>query len=86
MQAYPCPCCGYLTLGLRPPGTYLICPVCFWEDDGVQFEDPLFWGGANIVCLDDAQRNYKEFGACCKEDLPHVRAPFASEYAPDPNT
>lgn len=27
-----CPCCGFLTLDER--GTFEICPVCFWEDDG----------------------------------------------------
>ncbi|WP_442944423.1 CPCC family cysteine-rich protein [Nostoc sp.] len=27
---YPCPCCGYKTLNIKPPGTYLICPICFW--------------------------------------------------------
>ncbi|MCS6814521.1 MAG: CPCC family cysteine-rich protein, partial [Cyanobacteria bacterium] len=29
---YPCPCCGYLVLSQPPPGTYLVCPICFWED------------------------------------------------------
>ncbi len=36
---YACPCCGYLTLTEKPPGTFAICPVCFWEDDEVQFKD-----------------------------------------------
>ncbi|WP_372448711.1 CPCC family cysteine-rich protein [Streptomyces musisoli] len=35
-DSYPCPCCGHRVLG-RMPGSYEICPVCFWEDDGVQF-------------------------------------------------
>ena len=34
---YACPCCGFLTLDEAPPGTFAICPVCFWEDDDVQF-------------------------------------------------
>jgi hypothetical protein len=29
---YPCPCCGFVTLGER--SAFEICPVCFWEDDG----------------------------------------------------
>ncbi len=33
---YSCPCCLYKTLS--EIGGYEICPVCFWEDDGV--EDP----------------------------------------------
>jgi len=36
---YPCPCCGHRLLG-EMPGSYEICPVCFWEDDGVQFRWP----------------------------------------------
>jgi hypothetical protein len=28
------------------PGSYEICSVCFWEDDGVQFRWPTIAGGA----------------------------------------
>lgn len=31
------------------PGSYEICPVCFWEDDRVQFRWPAMSGGANKV-------------------------------------
>ena len=41
---YHCPCCGYRTLSEQPPGTFEICPVCYWEDDNVQFNDPTFRG------------------------------------------
>ncbi|MDQ0194587.1 rubrerythrin [Paenibacillus wynnii] len=40
MTKFTCPCCGYKTLDEEPPGTYDICKICFWEDDGVQFDDP----------------------------------------------
>ncbi|MEU7342544.1 CPCC family cysteine-rich protein [Streptomyces bacillaris] len=30
---YPCLSCGHRVLDTRP-GSYEICPVCFWEDDG----------------------------------------------------
>jgi rubredoxin len=40
MGRYACSCCGYLTLDEQPPGTFDICPVCWWEDDPVQFDDP----------------------------------------------
>ncbi len=78
-RRFPCPCCGYLTLEEEPPGTFLICPVCNWEDDNVQFEDPSYPGGANRVSLDQARTNFRLFGARTKEDLPKVRAPRPEE-------
>lgn len=76
---YKCPCCGYYTLDERPNATYDICPVCFWEDDPIQLNDPTYWGGANRVCLLEARRNFIEFGACDMEAKPHVRCPEADE-------
>jgi hypothetical protein len=74
-EMYTCPCCGYKTLSDQPPGTYEICPICFWEDDQIQFNDPDYEGGANKVSLKQAQNNFKEFGACEREMLKHVRKP-----------
>jgi hypothetical protein len=61
---YTCPCCGYKTLDEEPTDTYQICKICFWEDDGVQYRDPDYEGGANDVSLRQAQRNFIKFGAC----------------------
>ena len=52
MKTFRCPCCGCLTLDEEPPGTFEICPVCWWEDDNVQFDDPSYRGGANTRQLD----------------------------------
>jgi hypothetical protein len=49
--AFPCPCCGFFTLGENPPGAYEICNLCGWEDDRVQFDNPFFRGGANRESL-----------------------------------
>lgn len=76
---FPCPCCGYLTIGEEPPGTFEICPVCFWEDDNVQFEDPDYSGGANSVSLNQARENFKLFGAVSKEFVNQVRKPLPQE-------
>ena len=78
-KKYPCPCCGYLTFDEMPDGTYDICPVCFWEDDPIQLQDPQYEGGANRVSLEQARINYKAFGACREDILPHVRKPKRSE-------
>jgi hypothetical protein len=79
MKNYECPCCGYLTLDEEPPGTYEICPVCFWEDDPVQFDDPEYVGGANKVSLKQARFNYRLFGAVDKQALKYVRKPTDSD-------
>jgi hypothetical protein len=57
------------------PGSYEVCPICFWEDDPVQAADPWFPGGANRPNLADAQRNYADFGAMEQRFVPKVRRP-----------
>lgn len=62
MKKYTCACCGFKTLS-EEYGSYEICTVCSWQEDGVMNDNPDYWGGANTVCLRQAQRNYIEFGA-----------------------
>lgn len=78
-ELFACPCCGHRTLGEEPPGTFEICPVCFWEDDNVQFTDPDSRGGANRVSLNEAKQNFEQFGACELEMKEFVRAPRKGE-------
>ncbi len=61
-RRFACPCCGSLTLLEPPPDTYDICRVCNWEDDGVQFRDPDYEGGANTVSLNQARENFQRYG------------------------
>lgn len=79
MSGFACPCCGFLTRSSLEYGTFEICPICYWEDDPVQFADPDMVGGANSASLNRAQLNFKEFGANAKEDLKSVRLPTAAE-------
>jgi hypothetical protein len=82
---YPCPCCGYYTLTAKPPGTYLICPICCWEDDGdirQLYGDRI--SRSNQVSLPEAQRNFLAFGACEKQWLDWVRQPTVEDVR-DPN-
>lgn len=81
MNAYSCPCCGYPTLAEKPPGTFAVCPVCFWEDDDVQYRAPTYAGGANRVSLEEARRNYAAFGASAMEWQTKVRPPTSEEQA-----
>lgn len=72
MEKHTCPCCGYKTLNCTHE--YDICPICYWEDDYLQFEDVDLEGGANNrILLRQAQQNYMEFGACDKKMLRYVR-------------
>ncbi|UCB44162.1 MAG: hypothetical protein JSV77_01420 [Dehalococcoidales bacterium] len=79
MTKYPCPCCGYLTLAQEPPGTFLLCRVCRWEDDPIQVKDPDYTGGANRPSLNQARENFLKFGAKEERFIDKVRAPLPSE-------
>ncbi len=74
-KKYQCPCCKFYTLENEPPGTFDICPICFWEDDNIQFTSPDFEGGANDTSLNKARENYKKIGAISEEHLDKVRRP-----------
>lgn len=78
-EKYACPCCGYNTLDEQPPGTFGLCPICYWEDDNVQFHDPDYEGGANHVSLHQAQENFRAFGAESRASLPFVRTPTVKD-------
>lgn len=68
---FACPCCGYRTLG-EAYGCFEICPICWWEDDGVQLDDPHYAPGANEVSLMQAQRNFAAIGASDRQWLSRV--------------
>jgi hypothetical protein len=74
-----CPCCGARTLS-RPDAMEL-CPVCWWEDDGQDSDDP-----AAIHCtvngdlsLHEARRNYQLCGAAHPRFVRYVRLRSAKE-------
>lgn len=65
-----CSCCDYITLLER--GSHLICPVCFWEDDGTNIDKPDIISGCNHLTLREARTNFKKFGACDEKMLKFV--------------
>ncbi len=77
-KMYPCPCCGNLTFE-NVGNTFAICPVCYWEDDGAQLNNPDYDGGANRVSLNQAKKNYIDFGACEADMISSVRKPRRKE-------
>jgi hypothetical protein len=56
-----------------------ICPVCFWQYDLVMHKRPNIGGGANAVSLNEARRNYLDFGAKERRHIGNVRAPLPEE-------
>ncbi|MDN4594546.1 CPCC family cysteine-rich protein [Polycladomyces subterraneus] len=77
---YSCLCCGFLTYPEEPGDTYNICPVCYWEDDPVQNDDPTFSGGANSMSLLEARDNFRKYSAISLEFVKRVRKPLPEEY------
>ncbi len=74
-----CPCCGYDTFDAKERLAYAICPICFWEDDPIGFEDQNFVGGANRVSLMQAQKNFIKFGACEESMISNTRKVVSSD-------
>ena len=54
--SFPCPVCRTAVPGRARE--YEICPCCNWEDDPVQFDDPVANGGANGSSLDEARARW----------------------------
>ena len=77
-KRYPYPCCGYLVHD-EPPGSYDICPICFWEDDLWHVGFPLKGSGANEASMLEGQQNYLAFGACEERVKQFVRSPLPGE-------
>ena len=51
-----CPCCNKYRF--EEIGKYEVCPICGWEDDPVQRQNPSFAGGANHKSLEEARAEY----------------------------
>src|SRR6218665_3551293 len=59
-----CACCDYFSLAER--GKCLICPVCFWEDDCENPNNPKWDSPSDLnddLTLKEARSNFKKFGA-----------------------
>lgn len=81
---YKCPCCGNFTL--TEERMFEICPICNWEDDNVQFDNPDFRGGANFLSLNEYRslfsqgKNIQEVEEKARtEYLEKVKAEYASK-------
>jgi hypothetical protein len=76
-----CLCCGNRTLSA--PGTFELCPVCWWQDDGQDEADAdVVRGGPNgTLSLTAARANFQACGASDPRFAGHVRTALPSESA-----
>ena len=78
-KKYKCPCCDFYTLNNKANNTFQICPICYWEDDGVQLHNPNYVGGANHISLNQAKKNFASFLTSSLnsylDDLPDLFSP-----------
>lgn len=71
IPTYQCPCCDYFTL--LKEGGYEVCPVCYWEDSGLDINQPDLQNGTNKnISLRTARNNFTQFGACNFEMVENV--------------
>ena len=57
-------------------GSFSICPVCDWEDDGLQLANPTSAGGANSLSLNQAQHHaLQKYPAGLEAALGYLRSP-----------
>ncbi len=58
---HQCPCCDYFSLHRR--GSYDVCPVCYWEDDGLGLGDMDVVSAPNHITLRQARESFRRCGA-----------------------
>lgn len=51
-----CPVCEEFSF--ESSGDYDICPICRWENDGIQRDQKDYWGGANTLSVNEAKAVY----------------------------
>lgn len=78
-KKFPCPCCGFLTFIEIPYDTFYICPVCGWEDDGAQIDDPDYKWGANNISLNEAKIKFLDKGYIKESSIKYLRKPLEDE-------
>ena len=73
---FACPCCQYQTLKER--GRYIICPVCFWEDDGNN--DLTRYSSPNRMTLAEGRAKYIKYGVVTESALAHIKPDIKERY------
>lgn len=74
-KKYKCKCCNYYTLDEYP---FEICPVCLWEDCGIEELD-VYDGVNQGYTLRQGKENYQKYSVSKPQFYQCVREPFISE-------
>ena len=76
-----CPCCGYLTIVDKEDKNLIqdVCPVCFWQYNTEAINNPDKIIEPNVVSLNEAKKNYKEYKASSKLGSINAREPMDDE-------
>ncbi len=53
-----CPVCGKYRFKIYD--FFEVCPICGWEDDGLQRDEPDYEGGANVISLNQMKKAYEK--------------------------
>jgi Cysteine-rich CPCC len=78
-SGFRCPCCGARTLSI--PDAMQLCPVCWWEDDGQDSDDPTAIHATvnGELSLNEARQNYQLCGAAHPRFVNYVRRALPEE-------
>ena len=76
---FRCPCCSSMTL--TKPDAMELCPVCWWEDDGQDSDNPSEVHATvnGQLSLAEARQNFAAFGAAHPRFQTYVRKPLPNE-------
>ena len=76
-----CPCCGYLTIVDKEDKNLIqdVCPVCFWQYNTEAINNPDKIIEPNVVSLNEAKKNYKEYKASSELGSINAREPMDDE-------
>ena len=78
-STFRCPCCGSRTL--TTPDAMELCPVCWWEDDGQDWEDAAAVHSTvnGELSLIEARQNFQRCGAAHPRFVRFVRKALPEE-------
>ena len=82
-----CECCEYISIA--ESCNYLICPVCFWEDEGTGWELDEPSGANHCLTIRQGRENFHKYGASESKMVKNVISVEERnnyEYRPDENT